>query len=251
MPQFDASRCKIKRANHHIRELENSIVSFAQSDFYSVDVKKDLKSGQNSLVFTIKHSPSVDAALILGDALHNLRSSLDILWNEVVTLLAAQGPDSYPMFPVRKTAEKVEAAINRALKNNIIDLPVFEDVRNLMFGAIKPYEGGNDAVWGLHRLNIMDKHRLIIPVPHLVSVSGICLQDKETGIEERFKFFLDASDEIPIDMRGNLQVRDKGQANATVFFDLGVPYEGKPVISTLQQLAVKMNDIVEAFAAIL
>jgi len=239
MPQFDASHFKIERANHHIRQLEASIARFSRSDFYSVDVKKDVRSGQNSLVFTIKRSPSVDAALILGDALHNLKSSLDILWNEVVSFLTGQQSDDYTMFPVRKTAEKVEAAINRALKNKIIDRPAFDRVWDLMFVAIQPYESGNDDVWGLHRLNIMDKHRLIIPVPHLVSVSGIRLQDKETGAEERFKHFLDASGEISIDMQGNLQVKDKGQANATVFFDVGFPYEGKAVIPTLQQLGGK------------
>jgi len=249
MPRLDASRFKIERANHHIRQLEESIAGFAKSDFYSVAVKQDLKSGQNGLVFTIKHSPSVDAALILGDALHNLRSSLDILWNEVVSFLTGQRSDDYTMFPVRKTAEKVEAAINRALKNKIIDRPAFERVWNLMFVRIQPYECGNDAVWGLHRLNIIDKHRLIIPVPHLMSVSDICLQNKETGAEERFQFILDDSGVISIKMRGNLRVKDKGHAAATVFFDVGLPYEGKAVISTLQQLAVKMNDVVEAFAA--
>ena len=113
MPQFHASRLKIERAYKHVRELEEWIDSFAHSEFYAVSVKKDPKCGRNSLVFTIKHSPSADAAIILGDALHNLKSALDILWNEVFTLITNRQPDDYTRFPFRKTAKELESAIRQ------------------------------------------------------------------------------------------------------------------------------------------
>lgn len=30
--------------------------------------------------------------------------------------------------------------------------------------ALKPYKGGNEPLWGLNRLDILDKHRLLVPV---------------------------------------------------------------------------------------
>jgi hypothetical protein len=34
--------------------------------------------------------------------------------------------------------------------------------------ATKPYAGGNDALWRIHKLNNVDKHRLLITVGSMV-----------------------------------------------------------------------------------
>ena len=36
-----------------------------------------------------------------------------------------------------------------------------EDVATFI---VKAYKGGNDDLWALHELNILDKHRLLLPV---------------------------------------------------------------------------------------
>jgi hypothetical protein len=43
------------------------------------------------------------------------------------------------------------------LRQNVIDV----------LNTIKPYKGGNDALWKLSKLNNIDKHRLLVPVAHI------------------------------------------------------------------------------------
>lgn len=42
-----------------------------------------------------------------------------------------------------------------------------EDVATFI---VKAYKGGNDDLWALHELNILDKHRLLLPVIQVTSI---------------------------------------------------------------------------------
>ncbi len=81
MFDFTGPRLKIRRANQHIADLHEMMLGFANSDFYSVTIESNAQRGTNFLCFQIDLSsfPLEEAALTIGDALHNLRSSLDYL----------------------------------------------------------------------------------------------------------------------------------------------------------------------------
>jgi hypothetical protein len=44
--------------------------------------------------------------------------------------------------------------------------------------ALKPYKGGNDALWKIHRLNITDKHQLLLAVGSIHSDIIVDLSDE-------------------------------------------------------------------------
>ena len=92
-----------------------------------------------------------------GDIIQNLRSSLDHLAYGLV--IASGGkPTTSTMFPISEhvpATPEEEASFGRKVKGmrkEAVDL----------IRSIKPYKGGNDALWRLHRLNNIDKHRLLL-----------------------------------------------------------------------------------------
>lgn len=77
MSQFDFSDAKIKlvRAEHHIKNLEQLIHDYSNSKFYKFEL--ETLEGRVSLLFKSLHIPDLDIKSIIGDAISNIRSSLD------------------------------------------------------------------------------------------------------------------------------------------------------------------------------
>jgi hypothetical protein len=144
--EFSASRCKVERAMKHIHDLNKLLVSFSESDFYSVRVEE--YKGRNHVVIEFtRRFPEADGALILGDALHNLRSAVDILYYQA--FYEGTGiVDDRTQFPIRNEREEVIAAIDGGLKKKVLsDHPIAIKIRNVIVDVIKPYQTGNYALW--------------------------------------------------------------------------------------------------------
>jgi uncharacterized membrane protein len=75
---------KIERAEKHIRDLNALLETFVNSDFYSVSVYADRGENYIGFEFNKFKFPLIEAALIVGDVLHNLHSALDILYYRAV-----------------------------------------------------------------------------------------------------------------------------------------------------------------------
>ena len=74
---------KIERANKHIADFEQRLRT--SSDRYGPSLHMDANTGEKFLYYGLddRYLRS-DLALITGDAIHNLRSALDIAWVEIV-----------------------------------------------------------------------------------------------------------------------------------------------------------------------
>jgi hypothetical protein len=156
MPKsLDLILLKVERANEHIQDVESVLDLFFASDPYRVAVKDDLKAGKR--LYYIDSMLDIPTSLfaIVGDAIQNLRSSLDHLSYQLV-LAAGNTPTNVTSFPIAKDAtEYVTPKFRRKIKGmrqEAID----------RIDAIKPYKGGNNVLWRLHRLNNIDKHRVLV-----------------------------------------------------------------------------------------
>ena len=237
----------------HIHDLNELLDIFSRSDFYSVSVQ--VKRGENHLRFDIDKSglSLTDCALVIGDALHNLKSALDVLYYQSV--MAANGDSGdYTRFPIRDSSKELEAAIKGGLKKQTLaDNPYPGLIGDLLLDNIKPYETGNYPLWALHRLNILDKHQLLVPVFDIFRFWDIRLQDDEqvSFLAEadggKITLFMDEScDNIKLDRPGHLTVKD-GRAATTIAFDVGVPYEARAVVQSLIEIAESVTRTIEAF----
>jgi hypothetical protein len=118
MDRWESSRLKIEWAEKHIMQLYLMFRNFSETDFYTLSVKEDPGKLTHSLDFDMNLAALnfEYAALIIGDALHNLRSALDHLYYQVV--LACGGkPTKWTIFPIRDTREELETRVKPTLEN--------------------------------------------------------------------------------------------------------------------------------------
>ncbi|HEX6204497.1 MAG TPA: hypothetical protein VFZ29_01640 [Solirubrobacterales bacterium] len=147
---------KLDRAKHHIRDLEAARQRFFDANPYDLWEKENLETGQRELVVKRADPVPDSLSLISGDVIHNLRSALDhLIWQLVV----ANGgePNDKTAFPIWQSETKYKSGRPGYAKG------ISKAALKILDG-LKPYEGGNDALWRLHKLDIIDKHRLLLTV---------------------------------------------------------------------------------------
>lgn len=239
---FEGARLKVTRASHHITELNSILERFRQSDFYSLFIKKDLQTGQNILGFKTSKQLPLDIALVVGDVLHNLRAALDLaVWDSVIK--AGGTPDHKTMLPFSKTKKGLESSVKNRLKK-----VASTDICDLIINDIRPYPGGDDALYALHRLDIIDKHQLIIPALKATEVRGVCAEgDRGTKIINQLYSIVGDGELCAIKTSENIKITNPGEAIFEIFFNQGLPYEGKPVMPTLKQFSGLVSITIDKF----
>jgi hypothetical protein len=156
MASAEGPRIKIQRAKKHIYELEAEIKGFLKRNPYPIFREMEPDTGRKLWRVRVSKQPPPRWSAIAGDGIHNLRSSLDLLVNQLV-LANNNSTSDTTAFPIGWSVEDYEAKALRQIKG-------VSDTAERMIAELKPYKGGNDALWRLHRLDIADKHRLLIPV---------------------------------------------------------------------------------------
>jgi hypothetical protein len=152
----DGPRIKIQRAKKHIYELDAEVRAFLGTNPYRVFTEDEADTGDKVWRVKVSKQPPPRWSAIVGDAVHNLRSSLDLLVNQLVLANGHDATDE-TAFPIGWTGKDYETKAARITKG-------ISDTAKDMIAALKPYKGGNDALWRLHRLDIADKHRLLLAV---------------------------------------------------------------------------------------
>jgi hypothetical protein len=156
-PLLAGTWAKIKRAKKHIADLDAAIKSFNNSNPHRIGTKDDPQTRQKVFYLAETAEIPTDVALIAGDALHNLRSALDHLAMQLH--LAGKFRPNVAAdkieFPFWKSAEGYKAGFSGVIKGSAKGV---EDA----IDALKPYQGGDDDLWAIHHLDIIDKHRLLL-----------------------------------------------------------------------------------------
>jgi hypothetical protein len=239
---FDEARLKVKRAIHHINDLNLLFERFLKGNTHYVFIEHDANGGDDLLkVKAINRLPE-DFELVLGDALHNLRSSLDYVISEIEFLHTGARTD-YTAFPVRETRDTLKAAINGGLK---VKAP--EQVLTFILDTVQPYETGDGkAIFSLHAIDIEDKHRLLIAKAELNFVTGITFED-DTGVERAVDTWLVVNDKVAaLPLKGNRhsKVNNQGVASYRILFDDALPFSMLPIIETLHNLVKIVTSVID------
>lgn len=241
---------KLKKAKKHISDVHSMLLEFASSDFYDLFVDKDSERGTNHLRVEYKQPsfPADEAAVVIGGALHNLRSALDLMYYGGI-VRSGMVPTKWTRFPVRDRRDQLEPHLKKALEDKRINLLI----HNFILDRVKPYQAGNYPLWALDDLNIRDKHQLLVPVLKLMGFTGVLLEDQERGVTVQPNFIADEPFRLSLREAGGLDlaVKAKGHATMSIFFNLGVPYEGEAILPTLGGIAEEVTRTIEAFELLL
>ena len=174
---FSNIREKFKRAEKHISDFKKALANFNATQPYSLRVDTETEPGKSS-VHILKADPvPPEIRLIAGDAIQNLRSTLDYL---ACALVRANGntPTRFNEFPIFDfpITSKLEARFRKKVEG--MRKEVVDSIRN-----IHPYQGGDNTLWRLHRLNTIDKHNMLVAVwGNITAVDGLPpISDQWTG----------------------------------------------------------------------
>ena len=249
---------KLDRAEKHIRDLKKRLHILNREYSDSVIFKDDPHTGDRT--YKIVSIPPLDdeIALIAGDAIHNTRTALDHLAYRLVCVETGEsGPFNDVYFPIGDTPEHYKARLGRIIERLRPD--AIEAIN-----AIQPYEGGRGHdLWCLHRLDIIDKHRLPLAVgstnrfesmapsvragyaKHFLSVSSLPSGSVMLTTPAFVHFPLQAGNTLRTVLKADIE--EKVYFQFDVAFDEPGIFRGESVIVTIHQLHKRVRDILMCF----
>jgi hypothetical protein len=149
-----AIEIKLGRARDRVAEATRVAQAWTKDDPIWIDATEE-PDGALAYRVRLRSQPPELLGAVLGDAFHSARSALDHLAWDLV--LANGGQPSrntnFPIFDGPKAQGKVAAALKGA-SHGVVG-KVF---------ALQPWRGGDDLLWLLHELDLIDKHRLLLTV---------------------------------------------------------------------------------------
>ena len=254
--RLELIRLKLKRADKHIRDLQAAMDAFGNSNPYKVSTKRNPKTRQ--LIYYLSSvEPTPDCfATITGDAINNLRSALDHLAQQLY--LVGSNTTIYrdqTSFLIAQSAKKFKAGLPGKIEG--MRQKAIDDIC-----ALEPYAGGKGAdLWIFHRLNNIDKHRLIVTV-------GAVLRSVDLGalVSAQFNrafgmkitpvsvFFRTANIKFPLKAGDKLladSTDTEPNKNMQFRFEIVINepglIEGKSLLETIVEFSNRVKGIVEAF----
>jgi hypothetical protein len=158
LSRFEAPRLKLQRARHHYGDLINRIREYLiRKPFHLVvEAAGNGYPGGKKWAVHVREEVPKDFSAIVGDVIHNFRTSLDLLACELVR--ANNQDDEGVYFPFAKSAGE----LNKVIKKRHMDRASPAVVALIKKNA--PYKGGNSALRAIHDLDIIDKHQSMIPL---------------------------------------------------------------------------------------
>ena len=174
MESLDRLLLKIERAKKHTLELENAFEGFLKTRPYRFEAEPNSDLKQVAYRLAKADDVPIEFSAILGDALHNLRSSLDHLSFSLV--LKGGGSEQqlrhaqFPIYENRADYRSKSAVRMAGMKPDAMKA----------IDEIEPYVGGaGEYLWHLASLNNVDKHRLLLTVWASIRGHSLLPSDRE------------------------------------------------------------------------
>lgn len=162
----DNAMLKIHRATEHFNEL-NAL--FQKKRPFTYILETNTKTGQRATFAKRNEAVINRAALICGDVVHNIRAALDHAYWEIVSPVATTDKEMRNLqFPFSETEARLDEAIKTRLADRVS--PAFYQA----LLDLKPHgePGGNEFLALIHKLDILDKHKLLIPTGDYTRLSS-------------------------------------------------------------------------------
>lgn len=184
--RFAVCRQRVARSYEHLRALDreigDAVSAFAKGEAYRIAYEVNAELGDHVFVLTdVRPLPLVRWGIMAGDVVHQARASLD---NLIEALNIAH---------VGKPGRRTEFPVYRHLRDFICgDQPGFKKMGDIdreamaLIESLQPYHRGDDyeihALWVLHSLWIMDKHRNTAVVADIVQQQSTQILYTENGV---------------------------------------------------------------------
>jgi len=237
---------KIERGIKHVDELAIACKRFIETDPYTIGREIDPQTGYYRFNVNDLSIPPAEIGLIAGDVIHNLRSALDHLAYQLV-LVNGQVPLRQTCFPIFDDPAKYKTMDPRKVRG-------MSQFAINAIEAAKPYQGGDNALWVLHELDIADKHHALLAT--LVSVTQGTIEVPTSLRDFKAPPFAFPNFQVPLKNGDVFFICKPGVEDYTkVAFDLALCepeiIKGKPIVPMLGQLVQRVNGTITSFLPLL
>ena len=245
---FGNAALKIERAEKHISDIEQRLLT--ANDAYELRMGIHADTGKQFLYCGVaEESRHIRGhlALMIGDAIHNLKCALDIAWADTIQRVSPAGHNRETKFPVRSNLHDLESVLTKTAKVDATS-PLFDFMVNRL-GSYDANKGGDFFVWAIHRLDIHDKHQLLIPVLNILAIDGVELEHEDGTIGDLTVVLtgpIPYQREVPL----GTKLKKNGQASFQVRFRDGITAEGRDVVPTLKQFVQQTKRVVRSLQRI-
>jgi hypothetical protein len=213
----------------------------------SIEIKDLPPPADSNLIIAIENEllPLFFQAEV-GAYINSIRSSLDILAMALVKRHNIPIREDRVYFPIARSKEEFERAGSGG-QQFLKGLPAVDQA---LITNLKPYQGGNEALWTLHHLDIVRKHRRLLNArlnPIHMSMAGTLAEDDFTP--------LGGDGSIQVGAETVLGMIKKGVPTPAIrtSFYVAIDEEGfvsrKPVTAVLAHLASTATYILNIFDA--
>jgi len=171
----DSANLKIERAAKHVAELSEL---FRKHRPFTFTLERNIQTGEAS-VGPKKNEAVIDAAaVIIGEAVFNLRSALDHAYWEIVSPLVSEEERRAIQFPFVGKKKNRKGGIKQRMAHKVS----CGFVRALY--RLRPYHeaGGNELLCLIDKLCNIDKHRLLIPTGNYHQITPAHLREQVPDI---------------------------------------------------------------------
>lgn len=245
---FKSAILKVEWADQHIGNIEELLGTIHDARPNVLSAKDD-PQGERGVQLRLDFSPILAHVrvmqMMVGDAVHNLRTALDHLAYNIVS--AFEKPPKYLYFPID------------AELNSLIAQPSFRviqrlapDIADLIVSEIKPYGAGNPFV-KLNQLDRADKHRLLLT--HTITGKVhvyMSKNDDEVPDAAANSFILNPAEPTRTPLPGTKAAAHNKNYRGAAFdvcFDKGLPFENEPIVPTMHQLTQLVAGVISTLAA--
>jgi hypothetical protein len=240
---FIASKLKVDRAKSHIREINNNIIDYLKTKPYRVVVEQDSNSPNHLWTLRVRNEVPQNLSAIIGDAIHNLRASLDLLASDLVDIAGENTNNVY--FPFGDDLDGFE----RMIKKRHIDRAGENVVK--IIRSLNPYKGGNELLRAIHDLDITDKHKALIPAMYYVGIKSFKMVNPSGPMLTISNMHVgpikDGHILMSLPPANNVKVGQYFQPSFKITFGDGQPLQGEPIIETLHQFVQLVDGIIDTF----
>jgi hypothetical protein len=241
---FAGARLKVARADVHIAAMLQAVEELDLVPHHPTVEGDGTLTAMHTWTVQLPIPPS-DISLIVGDAVHNLRSSLDLMMSAVMLLRA--GRSAGAKFPFAEDMSKLKVILRKDHDK------AGQDIGGLIRSYAPVKIQGNKLLRALHDLDIIDKHRIIISTLSIINSGGIHLMFRDGSsldMSDRVNFIADKDGKARmIAVTGN----DPGQLVAwkpckpTLVFADGMPLEFAPITQSVMEMREMIVEIIDAF----
>ena len=236
--QFQDAHRKIERAKKHTADIDVMVRALKESG--TPDIRRDVPSGGYMIYYEIADIERItnELALTTGDAIHNLKTALDYAWLGALERVTKSGND-HRKFPIADSLEKLNAMVKGAKVESLSP-----ELFKCLMEEIRSHADGNYELWAIHRLDIADKHKLVLPVMNNVGVEGLSVRFPTGEVRTGGTWGFPYARGFHIDFDPSCVIENPGRLLISVLFAKHLPYSHQQIAPTLEIFSRVVTQVV-------